>query len=437
MVGYPVNREELDNLIHNMPLILNSAAERVNNENPDIKPFQFSKKTGTYIKKERPIRDWVAKRYSISEWVQTKGRKYSLSHDAFKEHFSSRDENFGGSMVRYLATKQSMNGFSPTAKNGTFLDKLGSDSRSRPWGGTYGSQTGRSQPSSTHFLPLKAKWFRYLIQPKPGRAIVGLDYQSQEFLIAACLSKDKKMVNAYISGDVYLAFGKDAGLIPKDATKTTHSKERDSFKDVVLGTSYDMGAKGLAKRMSAKGDKEWSEAEAEALIDTFYATYSGYDEFKRNVNDRYYATDHMLRLSDGWTLFGGNENYRSVCNFPTQGEASVILRRAVALAQDAGLDVIYTLHDAIYIEYKSNDPLPPRMLANAMSQAFVESFPQARSEASAIRLDGHAWSYDYKTKPDWKYPFPITFSERYIDERGKKDLEHYKQFLQQKFLSQT
>lgn len=427
MLGYPVEVSELKNLVKNIPGIMNAAAKEVNDEFPDIKPFQYSSKTGLYIKKEKPIRDWVAKLYSSKDWLQTDNGRHSLSYDAFSKYFKSSSPGFGGRMVGYLSTKRSLNGFSPKEKKENFQDRLGSDGRSRPYFNTYGSQSSRNQPSSTYFLPLKSKWMRYLIQPVRGRAIVSIDFASQEFLIAALLSEDKKMVEAYRSSDVYLAFGKDAKVIPKDATKESHGKEREALKAVVLGTSYDMGAGGMARRLSSD-EEVWTEEKAQDLIDKFYDTYSDYDEYKKNLVSTYYE-EGMLRLSDGWTLFGDNDNWRSVGNCPVQGEGAVIMRRAVALAQDAGIDVIYTLHDALYAEFDSGDSTIPTKLGLCMVQAFIESFPNMKEEAKSIRLDGHCWSYDYIDKPKWSAFFPLKFSERYVDERGYKDLQRFKEFL--------
>ena len=46
-----------------------------------------------------------------------------------------------------------------------------------------------------------------------------VDWSQQEFGIAASLSGDAAMMDAYRSGDPYLAFGKQAGRIPPDGTK--------------------------------------------------------------------------------------------------------------------------------------------------------------------------------------------------------------------------
>ena len=48
-----------------------------------------------------------------------------------------------------------------------------------------------------------------------------------EFGIAAALSGDQAMMEAYRSGDPYLSFAKQANAAPPDATKATHGALRE------------------------------------------------------------------------------------------------------------------------------------------------------------------------------------------------------------------
>src|SRR6478672_9966146 len=57
------------------------------------------------------------------------------------------------------------------------------------------------------------------------------------------------MLAAYKSGDPYLAFAKQAGAVPQDATKQSHSAQRDLFKACVLAVQYGMGPDALAARI--------------------------------------------------------------------------------------------------------------------------------------------------------------------------------------------
>ena len=91
-----------------------------------------------------------------------------------------------------------------------------------------------------------AVWLRSLIKPSPGFGLAYIDWAQQEFGIAAALSKDNLMIEAYLSGDPYLEFGKQAGIVPSHATKESHRVQREQFKACVLAVQYGMGAKSLA-----------------------------------------------------------------------------------------------------------------------------------------------------------------------------------------------
>ena len=118
------------------------------------------------------------------------------------------------------------------------------------------SVTGRNSPGSAKFIFGPHVWLRGLIRPKPGHALAYLDYAQQEYGIAAALSGDPAMMAAYKSGDPYLAFAKQVGLVPADATKKTHKPQRELRKQCILATQYLMGYRALAAKIGkspAKG----------------------------------------------------------------------------------------------------------------------------------------------------------------------------------------
>ena len=81
-----------------------------------------------------------------------------------------------------------------------------------------------------------------MIKPEPETALAYLDFSSQEIAIAACLSGDEALWQAYTSGDPYIQFAIDAGLAPVGATKESHKAERNACKVIMLGVQYGMSA---------------------------------------------------------------------------------------------------------------------------------------------------------------------------------------------------
>jgi DNA polymerase-1 len=112
------------------------------------------------------------------------------------------------------------------------------DGRNRTILSAFRSRTGRNQPSNAKFIFGPSVWLRGLIKPPPGHGVAYIDWSQQEFGIAAVLSGDLAMQAAYRSGDPYLAFAKQAGAVPADATKRTHGPTRELFKQCVLDDRF-------------------------------------------------------------------------------------------------------------------------------------------------------------------------------------------------------
>src|SRR5205807_5012904 len=104
---------------------------------------------------------------------------------------------------------------------------VGRDGRNRTLLSPFRSKSGRNQPSSTKYIFGPSVWLRGLIRPPPGYGVAYVDWEQQEFGIAAALSGDRLMADAYLSGDPYLRFGQQCGAIPTDATRHTHAGQRE------------------------------------------------------------------------------------------------------------------------------------------------------------------------------------------------------------------
>ena len=101
---------------------------------------------------------------------------------------------------------------------------VGADDRNRTVLWPFQSKTSRTQPKASQWIFSPAVWLRSLIKPEPGMAVAYIDCSGMEFLIAAVLS-DKhcgpvnRMLDAYNSGDPYLAFARQVGAVPRDAIR--------------------------------------------------------------------------------------------------------------------------------------------------------------------------------------------------------------------------
>ena len=435
--GYPVNTEWVKNLTENIPVVMREVIEDINDQFPTIKPFKFNKSSSKYSMDTKAVRKWI-ETSGHKGWEKTDTGMYSLALDSFKKFYNySHDyprDNFGAQMVRYFNMAQQLKGFSEPSgvKANTFWDYVGSDGMVRPYMNIYGAQSSRSQPSSTSFLFLKTGWMRSLCVAPKGYAIGAIDYSSQEFLLSAVCSQDEKMIEAYASGDVYLAYAKGIGMVPVDGTKEKYGKQRDLCKATVLGLSYMMSEFGLSIDLSEKLGHYVSPDEAKEMVESFYNLYSKFSMWRERTIDSYYASKY-LRLPDGFYMFGSNDNFRSVGNVPLQGFGACIMRKAVQLAQDAGLNVIFTLHDALYIMFKSDDLESMDTLKRCMHEAFVFYFNDGQKKsASLIRMDGKVWSEDYQDgEMITKDNFVVESQKYFVDKRAKKQYSQFSRYFKQ------
>ena len=446
--GYRIDYDRLRTFADRVPTILFACQREINELFPNIRPFRWNKKDQRFSENKASIdafiREWCGENdrkigsssngYTLSKWMKTDTGELSQSLEAFEDFFPFKHEypkdSFGAQMVRYKKLKQSVAGFVPAAnsKRKSFWDYVDGDIV-RPYLNPFAAQSSRTQPAATGFLFLKPAWMRTFCIPPEGKAYGGIDYASQEFFISALKSNDFNMIEAYKSGDVYLAFAIQSGAAPEGATKASHKAERDIAKSTVLGINFLMSKYGLATKLSADTGKDWTEDEAQELIDLFNQTYSDFNMYRNTTIDDY-TSYGAIKLEYGW--FDANDNARSVGNVPIQGLGAAIMRRAVDLAVSRGCEVIFTLHDAIYIQFDLGDESKMKILADSMREAFAWYFdePDVKKDALSIRLDPAIWSPEYTEEGDIEVDgLKIYKSKFYVDERGEKEYKFFEKYL--------
>ncbi|MDB4409323.1 DNA polymerase [Gammaproteobacteria bacterium] len=270
---------------------------------------------------------------------------------------------------------------------------VGPDSRNRCLLSPFRAKTGRNQPSNAKFIFGPAVWLRGLIKPRSGYGLAYVDWSQQEFGIAGALSGDLAMMNAYQSGDPYLAFAKQAGAAPDEATKKTHGAIREQFKACVLAVQYGMGEESLAQRIGQPVIR------ARELLRLHQETYRDFWAWSGACVD--YANLHgKLWTVFGWNLNTGRETKsRTLQNYPMQANGAEMLRLACCLVVEAGITVCAPIHDAILIEAPLNE------LPNTINRTQA-----LMAEASRVVLSG----FELRTDAD-----VIRYPDRYEDGRGQ------------------
>jgi DNA polymerase I len=314
-------------------------------------------------------------------WPRLESAQLDLSDDAFREGARSHPEVSPLRELRSALSELRLNDLA-----------VGRDGRNRLILSAFQARTGRNQPSNSRYIFGPSVWLRGLIKPPPGYGVAYIDWSQQEFGIAAALSGDTNMIAAYGSGDPYLAFAKQAGAVPADATKQSHGALRDLFKACVLAVQYGMGPDALTARIGQPP------VVARDLLRAHQETYRTFWRWSDA------AVDHaMLRgwLSTvfGWTIhIGAESNSRSLRNYPMQANGAEMLRLACCLGTESGIEVCAPVHDAVLI------CAPLDRLDDDVAR-----MRGCMAEASRIVLNGFELGTDAAI---------VRYPDRYTDKRG-------------------
>jgi hypothetical protein len=269
---------------------------------------------------------------------------------------------------------------------------IGTDGRNRCLLSTFRAVTGRNAPGSSKFIFGAPSWLRCLIRPAPGLGLAYIDWEQQEFGIAAALSGDGAMCEAYQSGDPYLAFAVQAKAAPPGATKATHKQVREQFKACALAVQYGMGAESLAARIGQPV------ARGRELLRLHRETYRRFWAWSDRILDHANLFGR-LHTAFGWEIrVRPDVNSRRLRNFPMQANGAEMLRLACCFATEEGVSVCAPVHDALLIEA----PL-------AELEDSVGRVQRAMQKASSLVLDGFLLRSEAKL---------IRYPDRYVDDRG-------------------
>ena len=305
-----------------------------------------------YTKPPRDASEEVKKKHKpvIRTDTDTLKAKVALS-PAIKEFYEL--ESFK-TLVRAFTSK------SKNAKN----IKISKDGFTRCVLGGFGTITARNAASTTRWIFGNATWIRGLIRPPEGYALAYLDWSQQEIAIAAGLSGDEKLIAAYESGDVYLAFAKQAGLVRQTATKKSHEAIRQACKAIVLGIAYGKEAESIAEdapRLTRPDgtQRQMTRHEAGRLLAAHKATYHVFWRWINRQINAFIWGGEDLDTDHGWKLYREESDRedmrRTLLNFPMQSIGAIMMQRAATDGIKSGIRICTPVHDAFLIMSKEED----------------------------------------------------------------------------------
>ena len=279
------------------------------------------------------------------------------------------------------------------------LSAVSADGRVRSTFNQTETRTGRisSLEPNLQNIPVRTKEGRELRKffgAENGYLLVDADYSQIELRVLAHISGDENMIKAFSEGtDIHTATAAIAFGMPVDMITP---ELRSRAKAVNFGIVYGIGAFSLAKDIGV------TRKEADALIKSYLAAYSGVDRYMNSVIEKAKADGYIVTLfgrrrylpelasSNGMLRAFGERVAR---NAPIQGTAADIIKIAMIRvfkrlrAEKLDARLILQVHGELIVECRED-------LAEKVSDILAEEMEAAANMRVALVADaayGKTW----------------------------------------------
>lgn len=232
-----------------------------------------------------------------------------------------------------------------------------------------GARTGRMscQEPNIQQVPREPR-IRACFRAAPGHTLIVADYSQVELRVAAALSGDSRMLEAYRKNEDLHRL--TASLVSSVPVAQVSSADRQAAKAVNFGLLYAMGAPGLAKYARSQYGVEMTLEQAEAFRHRFFAAYTGirrwHDGARRLLSQARQRPIEVRSVAGRRYVFSAEARLSALLNAPVQGSAADIMKRAMV-----------RLHHAL-------GPLHGRIIGVVHDELLVEAPQVAATEAAHI-----------------------------------------------------
>jgi DNA polymerase I len=214
-----------------------------------------------------------------------------------------------------------------------------------------GTATGRMSCRNPNLQQIpRDKIFRSCFIPAPGYRLVVADYSQIELRVAAELSGDRRMIEAYQNDEDLHRL--TAALIADKSLDQVEKSERQAAKAVNFGLIYAMGAKGLAEYAYNNYGVQMSLKQAETFRKRYFEAYQGIARWHGAIKRR--LPREMRTMGDRLRRWKDEPKLTELLNTPVQGTAADITKAALAklptTLKGIGARLIGTVHDEILLE---------------------------------------------------------------------------------------
>lgn len=264
--------------------------------------------------------------------------------------------------------------------------------RLHPKYGQIGAWSGRMSCGSPNIQQIpRGNEFRQCFTAPEGKKLILADYSQIELRVAAQLSGDTRMRNAYQSGEDLHTL--TASLLTNTPPDQVTKQQRQAAKAVNFGLIYGMGAAGLAQYASQSYGVSMTLEEAQHFRDAYFQIYPGISWWHHDIQVSHPAEGSTL--TGRRFLFSPNTGLSGLYNTPVQGTAADILKNALGLLinkiQGDGRKIVGIVHDEILMEVPEAQAAETAvLLQTTMEQAAKEILPDIPCVADAKAADNWA-----------------------------------------------
>ena len=196
---------------------------------------------------------------------------------------------------------------------------------------------------------------RACIRPEPGYRFIVADYSQVELRVAASMSQDPLMLEAYAKGEDLHRL--TAALTKGLPVESITADERQAAKAINFGLIYAMGARGLQQSAKNSYGVEMSLAEATVFRERFFQNYYGIRHWQREMEHRVRQHQYVRTAAGRIRTYEDSEiRLAELLNIPVQGTAAEGLKSALCIfwdrTREKQLDasVVAIIHDEIIVE---------------------------------------------------------------------------------------
>jgi DNA polymerase-1 len=229
------------------------------------------------------------------------------------------------------------------------LEHVAPDGRIYPTWRQIGAASGRMSCSEPNLQQLPRGEYRQCISAPAGRVLVKADYSQIELRIAAKVSGDKALFDAYRNREDLHARTARKVLGIRDVTK----QHRQLAKALNFGLLYGMGVRGFRQYAKSQYGLNLTEQEAGRYREAFFRSYPGLAAWHRRVRSR--RTKETRTLAGRRRLLDDKTPDTQRLNTPVQGAGADGLKVALALLWERrdrvpGAFPVLAVHDEIVVE---------------------------------------------------------------------------------------